>query len=114
MIPCQMVIISWFNPRRAMAMGLVLGGGAIGGFLAPQLFSAVIQSANGNWRVGWFIIAAASIVGIFTALVTVRNHRSDVGQYPDGLAPCEAETVKGVSRRSRNYRTPVDWTSREL
>jgi MFS family permease len=96
-----------------MAMGLVLGGGAIGGFLAPQLISRVIQSANGNWRVGWFIIAAASIVGIITALVTVRNQPSDVGQYPDGLAPCEAETVKGSSRMSRTYRTPVDWTLRD-
>ena len=113
MIPCQMIIISWFNARRAMAMGLVLGGGAIGGFLAPQLISRVIQSANGNWRVGWFIIAAASIVGIITALLTVRNQPSDVGQYPDGLAPCEAETVKGSSRMSRTYRTPVDWTLRD-
>jgi MFS family permease len=110
MIPCQMVIISWFDTRRAMAMGLVLGGGAIGGFLAPQLISAVIQSANGNWRVGWFIIAASSIIGIITALVTVRNYPSDVGQYPDGLAPCDAETGKGGSRISRTYRTSVDWT----
>jgi len=113
MIPCQMIIISWFSARRAMAMGLVLGGGAIGGFLAPQLISAVIQSANGNWRVGWFIIAAASIVGIIIALVTVRNQPSDVGQYPDGLTPCEAETVKGSSRMSRTYRTSVDWTVRD-
>ena len=80
MIPCQMVIISWFSARRAMAMGLVLGGGAIGGFLAPQLISAVIQNADGNWRIGWFIIALASVVGIVTALITVRNHPSDVGQ----------------------------------
>jgi MFS family permease len=110
MIPCQMIIISWFNARRAMAMGLVLGGGAIGGFLAPQLISRVIQSANGNWRVGWFIIAAASIVGIIMALVTVRNRPSDVGQYPDGLAPCEAETLQGGSRMSRTYRASVDST----
>jgi MFS family permease len=114
MIPCQMVIISWFNARRAMAMGLVLGGGAIGGFLAPQLISAAIQSANGNWRVGWFIIAAASIAGIIMALVTVRNYPSDMGQYPDGLAPCEGETVVRASGRvPRTYRTAVDWTLRD-
>ena len=111
MIPCQMVIISWFSARRAMAMGLVLGGGAIGGFLAPQLISAMIQGANGDWRVGWFIIALASIAGIVTVLVTVRNHPSDVGQYTDGLTPCEAETVtRGSSRKARTYRTAVDWT----
>jgi Na+/melibiose symporter-like transporter len=70
----------------------------------------VIQNADGNWRIGWFIIALASVVGIVTALITVRNHPSDVGQYPDGLAPCEAETVRGSNRKSRTYRTAVDWT----
>ena len=114
MIPCQMVIISWFSRRRAMAMGLVLGGGAIGGFLAPQLISTVIQSVDGNWRIGWFIVALASVAAIVTALITVRNHPSDVGQYTDGLAPCEAETaLNGSSRKSRTHRTEVNWTVRE-
>jgi Na+/melibiose symporter-like transporter len=112
MIPCQMVIISWFSARRAMAMGLVLGGGAIGGFLAPQLISAVIQNSNGNWRIGWFIIALASIAGIITALITVRNHPADVGQYPDGRAPGTDETTT-MRKTSRTYRTEVEWTLRD-
>lgn len=114
MIPCQMVIISWFNRRRAMAMGLVLGGGGVGGFLAPQLISTVIQGADGNWRIGWFIVALASVAAIITALVTIRNHPSEVGQYADGLVPCEDETALNVSgRKTRTYRTEVDWTVRE-
>jgi MFS family permease len=114
MIPCQTVIISWFHARRAMAMGLVLGGGAVGGFLAPQLISAVIHNSGGDWRAGWFIIALASVVGIVMALLTVRNYPSDVGQYPDGRAPCEDETiVKGSSRKTRTYRTEVEWTVRD-
>ncbi len=113
MIPCQTIIISWFSKRRAMAMGLVLGGGGVGGFLAPQLISRVIQSADGNWRIGWFIIAGASIVAIITALATVRNYPSDIGQYVDGLTRCEAETLAGSTRKSRTYRTEVEWTVRE-
>jgi len=114
MIPCQTIIISWFNRRRALAMGLVLGGGGVGGFLAPQLISNVIGGANGNWRVGWFIIALASVAAIITALATVRNNPSEVGQYTDGLAPCEDEiVVRGTSQASRTYRTKVDWTVRE-
>jgi MFS family permease len=114
MIPCQMVIISWFNRRRAMAMGLVLGGGAIGGFLAPQLISALIQNANGNWRIGWFIIALVSIAAIITALVTVRNHPSDLGQHPDGHAPCQDDTMAtGSGHRPRTYRAQADWTVRD-
>jgi len=114
MIPCQTILISWFNRRRAMAMGLVLGGGGVGGFLAPQLISAVIQGAGGNWRIGWFIIAGASVAAIITALIAVRNYPSDMGQYADGLVPCEDETALNVSRRkTRTYRTEVDWTVRQ-
>jgi len=114
MIPCQTVIISWFNRRRALAMGLVLGGGGVGGFLAPQLINTVIEGADGNWRVGWFIIALASVAAIITALVTVRNYPSEVGQHTDGLAPCEEETALNVSsRKSRTHRSEVEWTVRE-
>ncbi len=114
MIPCQMIIISWFNKRRAMAMGLVLGGGGIGGFLAPQLISNVIENANGDWRIGWYIIALASVAAIITALLGVRNHPSEVGQYTDGLVPCEEEAILSVGRqKSRTHRTEVEWTVRE-
>jgi len=114
MIPVQTVIVAWFSARRAMAMGLVMGGGAIGGFLAPQIISIAVGAGGGNWRIGWFIIAVASIIGIVVAVLTVRNQPSDVGQHPHGLAPHEAEAaVSGTSRAPRTYRTPVDWTLRE-
>ncbi len=114
MIPVQMVVISWFSVRRALAMGLVLGGGAIGGFLAPQIISEAVQAAGGNWRIGWFIIAVASVIGIVVAILAVRNQPADVGQHPDGVAPHEAEAAaSGSSRAARTYRTPVDWTLRD-
>jgi MFS family permease len=111
MIPVQTVIVAWFSARRAMAMGLVMGGGAIGGFLAPQIISEAIAAAGGNWRIGWFIIAVASVIGVVVAMLTVHNKPADVGQHPHGLAPHEAEVAVGSkSRVSRTYRTPVDWT----
>jgi MFS family permease len=114
MIPVQTVIVAWFSARRAMAMGLVMGGGAIGGFLAPQIISVAVEAGGGNWRIGWFIIAVASVVGIVVAMLTVRNQPSDVGQHPHGLAPHEAEAaVSGISRAPRTYRTTVDWTLRQ-
>jgi MFS family permease len=114
LIPVQTVIVSWFNIRRALAMGLVMGGGAIGGFLAPQIISTVVEAANGNWRIGWFIIAMASVVGMVVAIITVRNQPSDISQHPDGLPPHETEAVaSGSSRPTRTYRTPVDWNLRD-
>src|SRR4030043_297322 len=114
MIPVQTVIVAWFSARRAMAMGLVMGGGAIGGFLAPQIISVAVEAGGGNWRIGWFIIAVASVIGIVVAMLTVRNQPSDVGQQPHGLAPHEAEAaLSGTGRAARIYRTPVDWTLRD-
>jgi MFS family permease len=115
LIPVQTVIVSWFNVRRALAMGLVMGGGAIGGFLAPQIISMVVEAANGNWRIGWFVIAIASVVGMVVAMFAVRNQPSDISQHPDGLAPHEAEAAASVSSRpARTYRTPVDWNLRDV
>jgi MFS family permease len=115
MIPVQTVIISWFNVRRALAMGLVMGGGAIGGFLAPQIISVAVDASGGNWRIGWFIIAVVSVIGVVVAMFAVRNQPADVGQHPDGLAPHEAGVVaSGSSRPSRTYRTPVDWNVRDV
>ncbi len=108
-LPAQTVIISWFNARRALALGLVLGGGAIGGFFAPQIISAAVQFAGGNWRIGWFIISAAAIAGAAVAILAVCNRPDDMGQYPDGLTPDEAGTAS-TSRPIRTYRTPFQWT----
>jgi len=114
MIPVQTVIVAWFSARRAMAMGLVMGGGAIGGFLAPQIISVAVEAGGGNWRIGWFIIAVASIIGIVVAMLTVRNQPADLGQHAHGLAPHEVEAaISGTSRAARVYRTTVDWTLRD-
>ena len=114
MIPVQTVIVFWFSARRALALGLVLGGGAIGGFFAPQIVNAAVLNAGGDWRIGWFLIAVASLVGAVVAVIAVRNRPADLGQYPDGLAPDEAKAVAArTGRTTRTYRTPVSWTVRD-
>jgi len=113
-IPVQTVIVHWFNVRRALALGLVLGGGAIGGFFAPQIINAAIQSAGGDWRIGWFITAIASAIAAVIAILAVRNQPADTGQYPDGLSPDAAKAATGsVRRAARTYRTPVNWAVRD-
>ena len=114
MIPVQTVVISWFSARRALALGLVLGGGAIGGFVAPQIISAAVVGTGGDWRVGWFIIATAAIVAAVVAMLKVRNRPEDMGQYPDGLAADGTGSVAARGRRAaRTYRTAARWTVRD-
>jgi MFS family permease len=113
-IPIQTVIVFWFNARRALAMGLVLGGGAIGGFFAPQVINAAILGAGANWRVGWLITGMAAVVAAVVAVVAVRNRPADLGQYPDGRPPDAAAPGAGAARAIRTHRTDIDWTLTEV
>jgi cyanate permease len=109
-IPVQTVIVFWFNVRRALALGLVLGGGAIGGFFAPQIVNAAVLGAGGDWRIGWTITSVAALVAAVVAVLTVRDRPSDLGQHPDGVPPDQAKAVAGASGARRTYRTAVAWT----
>jgi MFS family permease len=115
MIPVQTVAIAWFHARRALALGLVLGGGAVGGFLAPQFINWFVQRTGSNWRMGWFLIGMASLAGAAVAWVTVRNRPADVGQHPDGTAPGGRTSIRtsGQGWTARTYRTKDVWTVRE-
>jgi MFS family permease len=110
-LPIQTLVMYWFNARRAMAMGIVLGGGALGGFIYPQLVSAGIVAAGGDWRVGWNIIAAADFLGAIIALILVRNQPSDLGQHPDGLSPERLHELQQHPRKRliRTYRAQHNW-----
>ena len=114
MIPVQTVVIAWFHARRALALGLVLGGGAVGGFVAPQIINSVVRSAGGNWRSGWIVIAGAALAAGLVALLTLRNRPEELGQVPDGAAGeagCGSRANRG--RPHLTYRTPYAWTVRE-
>jgi MFS family permease len=114
MIPVQTVAIAWFHARRALALGLVLGGGAVGGFLAPQFINWFVLRADGDWRTGFLLIAVASLTGAVVALLGVRNRPGDVGQFPDGVRPGEdGDSSTGAERGARTYRTNEVWTVRE-
>jgi cyanate permease len=105
------MVIGVTYERRAMALGLVLGGGAIGGFFLPQVSSAIIKTIGGAWRTGWFIFAGTSVVVGLLSLAFVRNHPSDLDQYADGKEPGEARTTK--AKASKVYRTPTNWELRD-
>ena len=114
-IPIQTVIVAWFNTRRALALGLVMGGGAIGGFAAPQIISVAVQDAGGDWRFGWFIIAIALVIGMIVTIFAVHTRPEDLGQHPDGITPAEAKANADAytGRKTRTYRTTTNWTVRD-
>ncbi|MBN1375913.1 MAG: MFS transporter [Dehalococcoidia bacterium] len=114
-VPVQALVLLWFNARRALAMGIVLGGGAIGGFIYPQIISAAIVSFGNDWRIGWYVIAIACFAGALIAMLAVRNRPEDLGQYPDGISPEEEKEAlaKAGHKPARTYRSPVDWSFKD-
>lgn len=102
----------WFVRRRALAISLILSAGGIGGFIAARALNSLIMSFDGNWRAGWWLIAAMALVSIVVAAIFVREKPEDMGQLPDGGV---AEDGDAVSRKaSRVHITDEEWTFKEV
>jgi MFS transporter, OFA family, oxalate/formate antiporter len=119
MIPVQTVITFWFNQRRGTALGIVISGGAIGGLVSPMILTYIVESTNGNWRMGWISLSLAMLVSAAIGVIFVRNKPSDLGQHPDGvdpdsiapdnIDPANKALTKSTSTKAPIHRTSVNW-----
>jgi MFS family permease len=101
----------WFVRRRALAISLILSAGGIGGFVAARTMNSVITRFEGNWRAGWWLIAAMSLMSLLVAALFVREKPADIGQLPDGGA---AKSVGGGERSARVHITDEQWAFPEV
>ena len=105
-LAAQTLASNWFIRYRARAMALILGGGAVVGYLTLRYFApGMLRVAD--WRTGWLVIAGISaFVAILSALF-MRGEPERVGQEPDGGAggdEPEIETLSGPTGRG-------EWTA---
>ena len=108
-LPIQTIVVHWFNLRRSAALGLVLTGGPMGGFLAQPLFTELMQRTD-SWRIGW-LAAGLFVVPALALCFFVRNDPRPLGQEADGMGSDQAEQpLTGRRPRRRTYRTPDLWT----
>lgn len=113
-IPAQTLASYWFRRRLALAMTIILTGGTIGGFVATPLLTMVTEASGGNWRMGWFVVAAVCAVAFLCALFLIRNKPADLGQVQDGVSEEAGSGAKAGSQPKRGvYRTTDDWTLRQ-
>lgn len=106
----QSGLARWFVRRRAFVLAILYSAGGVGGFVAAPLLNHVIAMADGNWRAGWFLIAALSGIAGVLAAIFVREHPADLGQTPDGD---DAAAGPSESRQLPAYITTEEWTYRE-
>jgi len=117
-IAAQAGVAQWFVRRRALALSILYSGGAIGGFVAPPILSLIASSGPGRWRLGWWLIAALSLLAALLALLTVRERPADSGQRPDGgreksSSDQASDQAGGRAREIPAFVTRDVWTYRE-
>jgi MFS family permease len=107
-VAVQTNIAFWFNKYRAMAMGIALTGGSVGGFIAQPLFTWLIGKTN-SWQTGWMAAGLFTVSALLASLF-LKNKPSDFGQYADGI---ESNNASGETKKILTYRTSDIWTVRE-
>jgi MFS family permease len=118
----QTAVNRWFARYKGLAITIVHTGITFGGFVAAKLLERVIRAAGGNWRAGWWLMAALSAVAALLAIAFVRERPSDLGEFPDGATADEAaafavraQTVARVHKTNEEWkfsdavRTPALW-----
>ena len=114
-IAAQAGVARWFLRRRALALSILYSGGAIGGFIAPPILSAI--TTHGPRPSGVWLVAGGGAVGRrrtdchrFRARATVRSRAG-----PDGLARamCGTRPQRPAPRAFPPSSRATDWTYRE-
>jgi MFS family permease len=107
----QAGLARWFVRRRSLALAVLYSAGAIGGFVAAPLLNRLIE-VTGNWRAGWWLLAALSAAAACIALVFVRERPEDLGQVADGFGPATAAGEAAPDTRPV-FVSRREWTFRE-
>ena len=71
------VINAWCPERSGTVMGAVLAANGLGGALATQIVSPVIESDRG-WRAAAFVIAAVILAVGLVIVIFFRNRKADI------------------------------------
>lgn len=114
-IPCSIVIASWFTARRGLAMGIAFAGGTLGGALMTIVANYAI--ASGGWRFGYVAIALPILVIVVPSIVIFIRTRTaaeirESNQQLDTVVENENEPVVPIelpgleisqARRTRSF-----------
>jgi MFS transporter, OFA family, oxalate/formate antiporter len=92
----------WFFKNRGLALGILLLGTSIAGFVVPQIANAVIEASN--WRYVFPAMAMLPLfIGLPVAFFLFRDPRPD--ERPASLGNASGElTGQSLSEVFRNYR----------
>jgi len=87
-IPCSIVIASWFQARRGLAMGIAFAGSTLGGAVMTVVANHAVGS--GGWRVGYVTIGLPILIIVVPMIVIFLRTRNaaeirESNQTTDGI-----------------------------
>ncbi|HLZ71261.1 MAG TPA: MFS transporter [Dehalococcoidia bacterium] len=92
----------WFERRRGLAIGLILGGGSIGAFLVP-VWKPVVDAAG--WRTAFAIAGVVMLIVSLPACALLRHRPEDLGLLPLGREESAAGARRERPARAGRWRT---------
>jgi len=106
----QAGLARWFVRKRALVLSILYSSGAIGGFVSGRLLDRVVTLYGGNWRAGWWLIAALSALACLVAALFVKESPEQLGQFPDGAVASAADVATASPAvQVHAFRTTEEW-----
>jgi predicted MFS family arabinose efflux permease len=117
MVTAATAVTRWFRRYRGRAIGIALSGSGISGFVVSWFLDRMLRTVGGNWRAGWYIVAAAALISGVVAFLFVKESPESMRQSVDGVAALEQDapsrtdtlTSKHAWTTSEAYRTWAIW-----
>ncbi len=108
-LPGTQLITQWFEQRRAIALGIFMACGGLGGVIGAPAFTWLI-TVFGDWRPVWLAVGAVTLCASAMSAVFIRNTPSDIGLQIDGLNKGADKKPQKENHIARVYKTTIDWT----
>lgn len=109
-LPTVVLVSNWFVRGRGTALGILLTGTSIGGFIIPPIATPLIESFG--WRTAMMLVSLFIwLILAPSVMLFVKSRPSDIGLFADGdsqpqtVVPTEATGLTF----SQAIRTPLFW-----
>jgi MFS family permease len=85
-IPMTVIVNSWFEKRRSLALSLGSVGFSIGTFLIVPFMAIIIKPENLGWRATAVVCAIIFLLIVPAIWKLIVNYPEEIGEIPDGKA----------------------------
>lgn len=95
------LLVTWFDKKRGLALGIGLSGVGLGAAILPPFIQTIISSIG--WREAYLGLAAVILfISLPVVAIILREKPEDLGLLPDGMLP-RSGVVQQLKRKVFGY-----------